>query len=108
MSEWLTMVALTTRMAELAATVGLDVAEVSLKIKFRLAVGCGGGRSLAGFFFFLCDTVVNPASASTLAEVAVLAAVPVAFLLSLGVRGWVEFMGGVIAQAYSPPQQLLG
>jgi hypothetical protein len=49
MSGWLTMVVLTTRRAELAAIVGLDVAEVSLKINFRSAVGSGGGRSVVGF-----------------------------------------------------------
>jgi hypothetical protein len=100
MSGWLTMVLLTTRRAEVAAVVAGTVgAEVSLKINFRLAVGCEGGRSVVGFFFFLLVTVVNPASSSTLAEVAegglyeagvevaVVGALPVAFLLSLGVRG---------------------
>jgi hypothetical protein len=100
MSGWLTIVLLTTRRAKVAAVVAGTVgAEVSLKINLRSAVGCGGGRSVVGFFFFLLVTVVNPASASTLAEVAVdglfgagvgvgvVVALPGMFLLSLGERG---------------------
>jgi hypothetical protein len=72
MSGWLTMALLITRRAWVAAVVaGTEGADVSFKINFRSAVGCGGGSSIVGFFFcFLGVTVVNPASASSLAEVA--------------------------------------